>query len=573
MIALREPIQGDVRAALAAYDDFTAGLLAARGIHSSKEAETFLSPSYDEHLHDPLLMKDMPKAAERLSRAIAAKEKVAVWSDYDCDGIPGGVILHDFLKRAGALFTNYIPHRDLEGYGVNPYGLEKLAKEGTRLVVTVDSGIVDNAAIARANELGMEVIVTDHHLPGEAGLPLAYAVVNPKQEGETYPFRELCGAGLAWKLACATIAIGRRDGEAWAALIPEGWEKWLLDMAALATIADMVPLVGENRIIARYGLLVLRKSPRIGLQKLCRGARVNQRFITEDDVGFSIAPRVNAASRMGDPRDAFALFTTTDENEADALAKGLEKANRARRASAAAITRAVHERLTERAVSNTLPSVIALGDPAWRPALLGLVANTVAEEYGRPAFLWGREGSGALKGSCRAGSEVSVVALMQATSGTFAQFGGHRASGGFTVLDEAIFDLETRLAEALAHTPPAPPAAEAGADAEIVAEDATPALLSRLERFMPFGMGNEKPIFIFRDMELAAVSRFGKSEEHLKLSVSQGGRTLEAVSFYAKRLIGTREFSAGTRITLAGTLERDQFARGAPVRVRIIAIS
>lgn len=575
MVALREPVPEDVRAALSAYDDFTAGLLARRGIRSAEAAEAFLSPSYEEHLHDPLLLKDMPKAAERLARAIAAGERIAVWSDYDCDGIPGGVILHDFLKKAGADFTNYIPHRDLEGYGVNAAGLEKLAKEGVRLVVTVDSGIVDTAAVAHANALGMEVIVTDHHLPGEAGLPSAYAVVNPKQDGETYPFRELCGAGLAWKLASATLATGRAEGAAWAAAIPQGWEKWLLDMAALATIADMVPLTGENRVIARYGLLVLRKSPRIGLQKLLRAARVNQRFITEDDVGFSIAPRVNAASRMGNPWDAFALFTTNDEAEADALAKGLEKANRARRSSAAAITRAVHERLGERAAAGALPPVIALGDPAWRPALLGLVANTVSEEYGRPAFLWGREGSGALKGSCRAGSaEVSVVSLMQAApEGTFLQFGGHRASGGFTVLDDAIFDLEARLSAALAAAPAAETVDDPGADAEILPEDATPALLSRLERFMPFGMGNEKPVFVFRNMELSAVSRFGKAEEHLKLSVSRDGRTLEAVSFYAKRSLGSRELAPGARLTVAGTLERDQFAKGAPVRLRLVHIA
>ena len=242
---------------------------------SSEDARRFLSPSYDEHLHDPMGIKNMPRAVERIVRALTQGERITVWSDYDCDGIPGGVILHDFFKKAGANFTNYIPHRHLEGYGVNVAGIEELARQGTNLIITVDSGITDVASVARAQELGMDVIVTDHHLPG-AELPPAYAVVDPKQEGETYPFRELCGAGLAWKTVCALLTQtfpGREN-------VPEGWEKWLLDMAGLATIADMVPLTGENRVIASYGLLVMKKSPRLGLQKLCKVARVDQRRIT-----------------------------------------------------------------------------------------------------------------------------------------------------------------------------------------------------------------------------------------------------------------------------------------------------
>ena len=262
----------------------------------------------------------------------------------------------------------YIPHRHDEGYGMNTVGIEKLAASGIKLIVTVDSGITDIEPISRAKELGVEVIVTDHHLPKE-NLPDAFAIVNPNaRPDEKYPFHELCGAGVAWKLVCATLAISPELREK----VSIGWEKWLLDMVGLATVADMVPLVGENRVLATYGLKVLRKSPRIGLQKLCRVARVNQRIITEDDIGFMIAPRVNAASRIGDARDAFILFTTTDEREADLLANKLEKINRQRKAEAGVITRAVHSRLKERGETK---AVIALGDPEWRPALLGLVAG------------------------------------------------------------------------------------------------------------------------------------------------------------------------------------------------------
>ncbi len=568
MFSLHDPIDAAIRDELLEHDDLIAALLSRRGIKTKEDADAFLFPSYDEHIGDPLQILNMPKAAGRIAKAIETGERITVWSDYDCDGIPGGTILHDFLKKAGANFTNYIPHRHEEGFGVNTLGVEKLAKEGTTLMITVDCGITDVEPIKRAQELGIDVILTDHHLPAEV-LPPAFAVIDPKQEGETYPFRDFCGAGLAWKLACGVLAhgfVGREN-------IQIGWEKWLLDMAGLATIADMVPLVGENRVIAKYGLLVMRKSPRLGLQALCKAARVNQRFITEDDVGFMIAPRVNAASRMGNPRDAFELFTTTDEARADALAKELEKANRARRAQAAAITRAVHERLAERKLTTTeIPDVIALGDPDWRPGLLGLVANTISEEYGRPVFLWGREGGKTLKGSCRAGRPgVSVVEIMAGTQDVFEGHGGHGPAGGFTVKDDAVFFLEERLCKSYAALPSSGEAAVlAMADASLSMQEATGELLDKLLKLAPFGMGNQKPIFAFQGVSLSKVTWFGKSEEHLKLTVG----SVEAISFYAKRQLGkgSSELAPGKEVSILASLERDQFSRGRPVRLRLVAV-
>ena len=572
MFALHDALDTETREALAEYDDFTAALLARRGIRSRAEAEAFLSPSYDEHIHDPMLMTDMPKAAARLASALDNKERIAVWSDYDCDGIPGAVVLHDFLKKAGADFTNYIPHRHLEGYGMNIPGIEKLAAEGTKLVITVDVGIVDNEAVARANELGMDVIITDHHLPS-GDLPPAYAVVDPKaREDETYPYKELCGGGIAWKLACATLQHGFVGREA----IPVGWEKWLLDMAGLSTIADMVPLTGENRVIAAYGLKVMRKSPRIGFQKLCKIARVNQKYITEDDVGFMIAPRVNAASRMGEARDAFTLFTISDEVEADELAKKLEALNRSRRAVAGATTKAVHERLEKRKLEGELPSVIVMGDPDWRPGLLGLVANGIAEEYSRPVFLWGREGNETLKGSCRAGGKTSVNELMHAASDAFLEFGGHAASGGFSITAEKIFDLEARLVEGLA-TLPSHDSEESKADAPLTPSQATSKLLYSLERFAPYGMKNEKPVFALSNVLLREVSWFGKAQEHLRIRILKDEfdeTTIEAICFFAKRELGKAldSLETGKRIHLLAYIERDQFSRGQPVRLRLLSV-
>lgn len=578
MFLPHDPIDETVRKALDAYDDMTAALLVRRGITNAKDAEAFLSPSYDEHIHDPMLMTDMPKAAERLAHAIKTSEKIAVWSDYDCDGIPGGVLMHDFLKKAGANFVNYIPHRHNEGYGVNITGLEKLAREGVTLVITVDSGITDNVPVARANELGMEVIVTDHHLPSADGLPPAFAVLNPNaREDETYPYKGLCGAGVAWKLVCATLAHGFPGRD----LVPEGWEKWLLDMAGMSTIADMVPLTGENRVIATYGLLVMRKSPRLGLQKLCKIARVDQRKIVEDDVGFMLGPRINAASRMGDPRDAFLLLSTENESEADELAKKLESLNRSRRATAGAITRAVHDRLMERkSEGKELSSVIAMGDPDWRPGLLGLVANGIAEEYGRPVFLWGREGNDTMKGSCRSGpGNANVVELMQAAGDTFLGFGGHKASGGFSVAPDAVFDLEERLAKALASLPAEDERETVLADLSMETDQVTKDLLKKIGKLAPYGMKNPKPTIAFNEAYIEQVSWFGKANEHLRLAIRRGHEefpepAIEAMTFFAKRQLGDRAdlLARGQTIALLAHLEEDTFTRGQPLRLRIVAI-
>jgi single-stranded-DNA-specific exonuclease len=578
MFPLFDPLDEASRSKLSEYDDFTAALLSRRGVTNAKEAEAFLSPSYDEHLGDPLLIKDMPKAVERIIQALNTKERIAVWSDYDCDGIPGGVVLHDFFKKIDANFCNYIPHRHEEGFGLNEQGIEKLKADGVGLIITVDCGISDARSVAYANSLGINVIITDHHLPGEV-LPEAFAIVDPKQEGEEYPYKDFCGGGLAWKLVCAMLSEGKKfPGRE---NVKEGWEKWLLDMAGLSTIADMVPLTGENRIISKYGLLVMRKSPRIGFQKLCKVAGLKQGYLAEDDIGFMIAPRVNAASRMGDAIDAFRLFTTEDENEAEVLAKKLEATNRSRRASSAAVTKRVHERLEEQKLSGPLPDVIVMGDPEWRPGLLGLVANSIAEEHQRPVFLWGREGSNTLKGSCRAGRpDVHLLKLMQAATDTFVEFGGHRASGGFSVQEDAIFFLEERVNAAYASLSFVDLDEQLFADAEMLVSEAKPSFLQKLEKFAPFGMGNPKPSFVLRGVLVQSIGWFGKSGEHIRLRVAPSELnfeedSVEAISFYAKRQLGTicENISTHQKISLLATLERDTFTRGQPVRLRILKIS
>ena len=413
---------------LTGFDPLTKKLLHGRGIATRQAAEKFLNPDYERDCYDPFLILNMDRAVERILRAIDGSEKIVVYGDYDCDGIPGSVILHDFFKKIGYKnFSNYIPHRHKEGYGLNTDAVDEFAKSSTALLITVDCGITDVEEVKHAQSLGIDVIITDHHLParrsprpaeaiGEARvgasgpqetLPPAYAILNSKQKGDTYPDKMLCGAGVAFKLVQGLI---KKKGKEWG--IKDGWEKWLLDMAGLATIADLVPLQNENRTLAYYGLKVLRKSPRVGLQKLLRKMNVNQRELTEGDVAFMIAPRINAASRMDIPHEAFRLLSTDDENVADELSDHLHNLNDERKGLVASMVREAKTHMEAR----EMREVIVIGNPKWRPGVLGLLASRLVEDYRRPAFVWGRGEEIELKGSCRSDGTVNMVEMMNGVS-------------------------------------------------------------------------------------------------------------------------------------------------------------
>ena len=410
-------------------------LLKNRGILAENQ-ERFLNPLY-EHLHDPYLLKDMERAVVRIFEAIEAKEKIVIYSDYDCDGIPAAVIMHDFLKRIEyENFLVYIPHRHDEGYGLHADAILQFIKDEVKLLITFDLGITAVDEVAQAQASGIDVIITDHHLPQE-DTPRAFAIINPKQDGCEYPDKNLCGAGLAFKLIQALV---KKYGEYWK--INEGWEKWLLDMAGLATLADQVPLTGENRVLAYYGLKVLQKGKRPGLAELFKKAGVDTSRLTEEDITFTLAPRLNAASRMGDPMRAFEVLATTDVTEARTLADHLAKINDERKLVVAHIMKDVKKTLSKREEK----SLIVIGNPAWRVGVLGLVASKIAEEYKRPAFVWGSEGSDVIRGSCRGWGEVNLVSLMSnMPENSLIEWGGHISAGGFSVSHTEVHFLEERL--------------------------------------------------------------------------------------------------------------------------------
>ncbi len=551
--------------ALKEYSPLMRQLLVNRGIAEGDFATRFLNPDYDTHLHDPFLLTDMEKAVVRILHAMRENEHIVIYTDYDCDGIPGGVLLHDFFTAIGYTnFENYIPHRHEEGYGFNADSVPSFKERDTRLIITVDCGITDHAGVEKANELGIDVIVTDHHEPSET-LPPAYAVINPKRD-DAYPFKGICGTAVAYKLVQAILVEGKKSGQI---TLKDGMEKWWLDLVGIATIADMVPLVDENRVFARYGLQVLRKSGRPGLQHLLRKAGGSQRHLTEDDIGFTIAPRINAASRMDDPEDAFHMLRTRDEGEAGMHVAHLEKLNNERKGVVASMTKEAKKRMS---ALTELPSVIVMGNPEWRPSLVGLVANGLAEEFSRPAFLWGRDGKGIIKGSCRSEGTTSIVRLMEATADTFLTFGGHHASGGFSVSQDKIYTLADALivAHRLLDTAVSTADTETIIDARISLSEIDDTLLRTLDSLGPFGEGNQKPIFEIIDAVPTEVTIFGKTQNHTKLKFQTGRMRLEAICFFKLPSDFSSLPEAGKPVTLLAHVERSFFMGRLETRLRIV---
>ncbi len=555
-----------MKEAMHGISELLVSLLAKRGMTDEKAIQEFLEPNFERDSHDPHLLHDIESATTRILRAVTEKEMIAVYADFDCDGIPGAVVLHDFFKKIGhSNLEIYIPHRDREGYGFHVEAIEALASRGVSLIITIDVGTTAVESVKRANELGVDVIVTDHHeIVNE--LPTAHAIVNPKL-GE-YPFRDLCGAAVAWKLACAVLHEGRKRELPAFTAIQEGWEKWLLDMVGIATVADLVPLIGENRAFVYFGLTVLRKSKRPGIRALVSHLRLIQAELTETDIGFSIGPRINAASRMGEPELAFRLLATTDMAEADRLARHLEALNAERKTTVGVIVREAKKRARAR---YTDKKVVVLGDVAWRPALLGLAANSVMGDRGGVVCLWGRDAQGRLKGSCRSDGSVSIVDLFAGAKESLEEYGGHTFSGGFSVSHDAVHALPEVFESAVAQLS-STVVEEQTHDVEISLRDISSGLLSELSRLAPFGIGNPKPLIRISGSAIGSVRAFGKEKNHIEvtLSCTTSGATCRAFDFFRSASSFSVNPELGKPVSVFGTLERDSFRGSDALALRLV---
>lgn len=546
---------------LSSYPDLVQTLLKKRGITNAADAEHFLCPDFERDVRDPFGILNMEKAVGRILRAIDAGERIVVYADYDCDGIPGAALFNDFLRKIKyENYEVYIPHRNTEGYGLNNKALDLLAGRGATLVITIDSGIADVEEADHALKLGIDLIITDHHLPQDV-LPKAYTIINSKQGEDTYHDNMLCGAATAWKLVCALLSK-RRDE--WGVAV--GWEKWLLDMAGLSTIADMVPLRNENRALAQYGLMVLRKSRRPGLLALLAKMDMVQGNLVEDDIGFMIGPRINAASRMGEPMDAFRLLSAATREEADMYADKLMHLNDARKGMVASMVKEAHKHLESR----DLRDIIVIGNPLWKPGLVGLVASNLVEKYSRTTFVWGRTEDGVIKGSCRSDGTVNVVEMMTAVrEGVFEGVGGHEEAGGFSVSNDFIHTLEDELVAVYQQVRKEKEEAQLEVDTTLSLSEVSWTNWKQIEKFAPFGMANPKPLFLFEKVILAEARFFGKEKTHLELSFD--GSAVKAIMFFAES-DEYKELKEGDTVNLIATMEVNTFRNKRELRLRIVNV-
>ncbi|WP_348266592.1 single-stranded-DNA-specific exonuclease RecJ [Edaphobacter paludis] len=513
--------------------DAIATLLMSRGIVDAVAARTFFNPSLDD-LIDPLLMLGMPEAVARIQQAVRMGEPILIYGDYDVDGTTATVLLKTAIERTAtkdhpAIVTYHVPHRLREGYGMQTGVLGAAAAAGVRLVISVDTGIRAFAAAEEAKALGLDLIVTDHHLPDDAvGVPHAIAVVNPAQDGCAYPFKSLCGAGVAFKLAHAILSAAAETAEEKVKL-RRGLIPSFLKLVAIATIADSVPLEGENRVIAALGLRELRNPVQPGLRALMQVAQIPaERPPTATEVGFRLAPRINAAGRMDIASDVVELFLTRDAERASELAEKLDRLNNDRRATEARALEEIEIQLAslQTADGEFVAECIVLDDPAWHRGVLGILASRIVDRTGRPALVLTHE-DGHAHGSGRSIAGFHLLDALTAVHSDgevlFTRFGGHAHAVGFSLPSERVEILRTRMqsygASLLCGSMLAPPLK---CDVEVSLNDLTPEFFDWLVRCGPFGIGNREPVFVTRRVTLSTDVRLIK-EKHVCLQVCQNG--------------------------------------------------
>jgi single-stranded-DNA-specific exonuclease len=505
--------QIDALCAEAKVSPIVARLLTLRGI-TPANAANFLSPSLD-HLHSPYLMRGMTAAVERLSAAIANKEGILIYGDYDVDGTTAVVILKTAIELCGGAADFHVPHRIKEGYGIKDDVIERAAAGGIRVVISVDTGIRAFQAAETARRVGIDLIVTDHHLPeAHEGVPNAWAVLNPNQQGCDYPCKELCGAGVAFKIAQALFAKFK-DAVDQAKLIPS-----FLKMVAIATIADAVPLVGENRTIARLGLEGLRRPVNGGLKALMEvSGLTGERAIGAGDVGFRLGPRINAAGRMDVARDVIDLFTCKDQARCKDIAEKLNQLNLERQSEEQRIVAEIDEQLAAEPDLTGKFCMVFDGD-GWHRGVVGIVASRVVEKTGRPALVIAKDAEEA-HGSGRSITAFHLLNALESCHDLFTRFGGHAHAVGFAMPSKDVPALKQRLnAYAQTMLRPEDLLPELSIDAEITLSSVTPELLESLSRLEPFGHGNREPVFSSCGVSLVMPPRILK-EKHIKLRVNQ----------------------------------------------------
>lgn len=497
--------------------------LALRGIDSFEEARTFFRPSLSA-LHDPYLMCDMELAVERVTRAIRDGERVAVYGDYDVDGTTSTAMMATFLRSQGVETTTFIPNRFDHGYGISRAGIDIVAERGATLIVALDCGVTAVEETAYAKSLGIELVICDHHTAGPT-LPDAVAVLDPKRPDCAYPFKGLSGCGVGFKLIQAVIQeLGLPPEEAWP----------YLDLVAVSTASDIVPILGENRVLMRAGLKQLCDGPRLGLLLLAEKAGVDLETCTSSRIVFQIGPRINAAGRIDDATLASDLLATTDESEGRRLVDAIEALN-LRRRELDRETRDAAFALADELMRDD-PVALVLYHPGWHPGVIGITASRIAETYHRPTVLLTGKGDGAAGGSARSIKGISIYDALARCSDLLDRFGGHAFAAGLGLPVDRVPELRARMQDAVAAsiTDPDLLVPEIEIDAELDLRDVTSRFWNVLKQFGPHGPDNDKPVFWARGLRVVGQPTcVGKEHQHLRMRVAQrdGGPTFPVIGF------------------------------------------
>lgn len=542
------------------FDELARQLFFNRGVKTAEEARRFLNPDYDRDLRDPFLIKNMDRAADRILSAINKNEKIIIYGDYDADGVCSSAILASFFKSAG--YENaeiYIPDLAKYGHGLNEKALEDIFKKKTGLVITIDNGISNYEEIEKLEKGGVNVIVLDHHIVPEK-IPPASVIVDPRQKGETYPFRDFSASGLAFKVVSAILKKNSFG-------LVSGWGKWLLDMAAIGTVADLVSLRDENRVLVYWGLEVLKKTRRLGLYALAKKAGLNLSKITAEDISFYLAPRINVAGRLDHATLSGELLLTSSREEAEWLSGRLEELTAERKELTERITREIRESFS----SKNIPEIIVMGNKEWSSGVLGAASSRISESFSRTAVLWGRGNAEKIKGSARSAGDVNVRdLLMQAGVEMYHDFGGHPMAAGFTLKEEYADKFEKRISDVFSKMSKEKNVLnELLLEKELSLDEADEKTLEAISRFEPFGQDNPKPVFIFKNLLVEGVRNFGNDGVHLEFRFkNSGNQIIPAIGFWTSNHIDP--VNNGDRIDLAASLEISTFRGYDELRLRIV---
>ena len=527
-----------------------AQVLARRGIDTPQKLNALIDPPH-KLPYDPLRITGMGIALRRLYAAVNNGERVGVFGDFDVDGITGTAIISEGLTSLGVSVFPYIPHRVDEGHGLSNQAIDTLADEGVTLIVTVDCGITAFDEVDYAKTRGVDVIITDHHLPHD-GVPNAVTSLNPKLVGGDYPFFELCGAGIGFKLIQGLFEF-----------YGQPWDPGLLELAALGTIADLVPLLDENRYLVREGLRELGNTRRPGLRALYNSARVDPDEITAETVSFQIAPRLNSAGRMGDPMDSFRLLTTTSTEEATALTHKLESLNMDRRAASEEAYGIADQLVAD---LDELPPMLVISDERFHRGVAGLIAGRLVDRFRRPAVVIAVEGEYSVA-SGRSIPEFNIVAAMESCEDLLVRFGGHSQAAGLTIATEAIPQLKSRLEAYSAEILETQGLVrKVEIDAVITLDELDEVMVRWINDLEPYGPGNTRPIFASIGVKVLETFHMGREQQHLRLRVETNGAQFTALAFNQ-----TEKWQANTQYAdLAFTVMNDSFRGKGAIALRLL---